>query len=210
MNKNLKEFICPECSSDFQISVYANRKLCTDCAKRKRQVAAREHDRRRRPAPVHSLVCCECKTRFDHQGMGPIPKYCPDCKKQYARLYEKNKRQRGPKNSEALKSTRLKHRYGLSSAQYQEVIDLKDGTCYVCEKAPAPGKSLYIDHNHACCPGEKSCGKCVRGALCQACNSALGQIRDNVQSLEYLIKYLENGGSHSSPNSTRVNQLTIE
>jgi hypothetical protein len=31
-----------------------------------------------------------------------------------------------------------------------------------------------IDHDHTCCPGERSCGKCIRGVLCMQCNTNIG------------------------------------
>ena len=33
---------------------------------------------------------------------------------------------------------------------------------------------IGVDHDHLCCPGKKSCGKCIRGALCLSHNLAEG------------------------------------
>jgi hypothetical protein len=47
----------------------------------------------------------------------------------------------------------------------------------MCRGPFAEGSPIFVDHDHACCPGERtSCGKCVRGLLCLSCNTALGHI----------------------------------
>src|SRR6266496_914731 len=38
---------------------------------------------------------------------------------------------------------------------------------------------LTIDHDHDCCPGSASCGKCIRGFLCGLCNSAIGMLNND-------------------------------
>lgn len=45
-------------------------------------------------------------------------------------------------------------------------------TCDLCHEA----RPLVVDHDHACCQGRRSCGRCVRGFVCQPCNYALGLI----------------------------------
>ncbi len=49
---------------------------------------------------------------------------------------------------------------------------------------------MNIDHDHACCPGSYSCGSCVRGLLCWACNVALGIVKDDPDVLKGLLAYL--------------------
>lgn len=84
------------------------------------------------------------------------------------------------------KKVSIKKRYKLSWDDYQTLI--KTG-------CPCGSFSrLHIDHDHSCCPGEFTCGKCVRGVLCQGCNKALGFVGDSVERLNILIKYLEKWG----------------
>lgn len=60
-----------------------------------------------------------------------------------------------------------------------------------CESCGDAGNadSLVIDHDHSCCPGERSCASCVRGLLCNGCNSALGMLRDSRSRAEALAAY---------------------
>jgi hypothetical protein len=50
--------------------------------------------------------------------------------------------------------------------------------------------TLVVDHDHECCPGPRSCGKCVRGLICNECNLALGLGQDP-QTLRSLADYLD-------------------
>jgi hypothetical protein len=47
-----------------------------------------------------------------------------------------------------------------------------------------------VDHDHACCPGAKSCGKCVRSLLCASCNKGIAMFADEPQRLDAAAAYL--------------------
>lgn len=49
---------------------------------------------------------------------------------------------------------------------------------------------LVVDHDHECCPGNVSCGDCVRGLPCFACNAALGLLRERPETFEAAAAYL--------------------
>lgn len=76
----------------------------------------------------------------------------------------------------------------------EALLTKQDSQCGIC-KEPFGGSSPYVDHDHACCPGAYSCGKCVRGLLCDPCNRGIGAFKDNPASLLEAAKYLSLGGA---------------
>lgn len=86
-------------------------------------------------------------------------------------------------------------KYGLTVEAYEQMLVEQGGGCAICEKPAPEGRRLSVDHDHACCPGEKTCGLCVRGLLCITCNVWLGfyENRDWVaRADEYLQREIEN------------------
>lgn len=77
-------------------------------------------------------------------------------------------------------------KYGLTVLQWNEMFAAQGGACALCRSTTANNKSgtFETDHDHSCCPGPRSCGKCVRGLLCHPCNIRLGWIDKNWNLLQ--------------------------
>jgi hypothetical protein len=84
----------------------------------------------------------------------------------------------------------VRSRYGISAAQYDGLLAQQDGACAICRGVNESGRAMAVDHDHACCPGDKACGQCVRGLLCSNCNLAIGLLREDVARLQAAIGYL--------------------
>lgn len=79
-------------------------------------------------------------------------------------------------------------RYGITLDQYYDILNRQNGVCAICLKESE--KSLHVDHDHDCCPGRNSCGKCVRSFLCSNCNTAIGLMDDSPDRLMDAAIYL--------------------
>lgn len=82
--------------------------------------------------------------------------------------------------------------YSITGDEYWALYRLQGGKCYICQRATGARKRLSVDHDHACCSGPASCGKCVRGLLCTTDNKWLGHIRDSVATATRAAEYLTN------------------
>lgn len=87
----------------------------------------------------------------------------------------------------------LKQNYGISTEQYEELLCASNGGCYICGKTKDKngGRYLSVDHDHSCCQNRKSCGKCVRGVLCDTCNRAVGLLQDSPENAMAVALYIK-------------------
>lgn len=96
-----------------------------------------------------------------------------------------------PEGNAAERAKGLLSKYGITVADYDAILIAQGGGCAGCGVATSrDGRRLAVDHDHKCCPGSRSCGKCVRGLLCTNCNRGLGRLADDPARLSRLIDYL--------------------
>jgi excisionase family DNA binding protein len=89
--------------------------------------------------------------------------------------------------------TRTHTAHGLTSEQYWQMVADQGNRCAICHDDPGK-RGFQIDHDHSCCPGQHSCGKCVRGLLCSSCNMARGLLGDNTVAIRRAAEYVGGEG----------------
>jgi len=137
--------------------------------------------------------------------IGDVRTYSLDCKpcaskRSYARQKKKWDAVKAYRATDTYKRSQkdgwLRLNYHKSIEWFETELAKQNGVCAICRnpevrKTPKREiKSLAVDHDHKCCPGPRSCGKCVRGLICEKCNHALGQTSDDPAILESAISYL--------------------
>lgn len=98
--------------------------------------------------------------------------YCKDCIKIRSRAIV----QRSGRDT---RHYHLKQKYGIGLTELETMIAAQDGLCALCGEEPA----VQVDHDH-------KTGK-VRGILCDGCNGGLGLFRDDIETIENAIRYLD-------------------
>ncbi len=116
-------------------------------------------------------------------GLNGRSSNCKEC----CRKYQAARRAADPEGQKLRAfETGLWRKFGITLEQYEALEAKQGGVCATCGEAEtrlasgrntSPGtiQRLSVDHDHSCCPGEKSCGQCVRGLLCAHCNWLVGR-----------------------------------
>ena len=89
-------------------------------------------------------------------------------------------------NARALrKGSHLRHRYGISLIEFNDILERQDHKCVVCNEVFNTSHIMtrpHVDHDH-------NTGR-VRGILHMQCNTMLGHAKDKPERLEKGAKYL--------------------
>lgn len=80
---------------------------------------------------------------------------------------------------ESARRRKLRHRYGITSDEYQAKFEHQGGACAICYEVK--DYPLYVDHNHTT--------KEVRDLLCARCNTIVGSLESPL--VEQAKKYVE-------------------
>lgn len=80
------------------------------------------------------------------------------------------------------RAAHLRQHYGMTIAEYDEILKWQDGVCVICGGTNPSGKRLAVDHDHET--------KENRNLLCASCNKGLGLFKDDPTLLENALLYL--------------------
>jgi hypothetical protein len=78
------------------------------------------------------------------------------------------------------RSAHLRRTYGLDAQGFDSLLASQSGGCGICGKLKA---KMCVDHCHQT--------GTIRGILCGACNTAIGNLGDNVEGVTRALYYLQ-------------------
>lgn len=101
-------------------------------------------------------------------------------------------RAEGKKRKLKAHGRRTEANFGIPADLYWALYEFQGGRCAILNcRATGKTRRLAVDHDHKCCPGRTSCGKCVRGLICNPHNEMLGRNGDNPAVFRDMADYLE-------------------
>lgn len=153
----------------------------------------KHRERQRNGTPLEAMVPVRPKIdnmERDDQGR----KQCSGCRSWFSLdLFSTSRSARDGFNQRCRACCALQKlltRYNLTFAAYTKLLAAQGGACAIC-CGNNDGRAFNVDHDHSCCPGDVSCGKCVRGLLCGLCNRGIGMLGDDATRLRAAADYLE-------------------
>jgi len=146
-------------------------KKCNKCASVKLVTA---FSRNRGHADGLNYSCRECAKLYN------IAYY-----KAHAALYKRKAIIWKALHPEAVRSSTLKKKYGITLQQWNEQFARQGNACAICRTTEVPNatRDWVTDHNHKT--------NSIRGILCRKCNMAIGLLKDDFKIIRRAVMYVK-------------------
>lgn len=134
--------------------------------------------------------CIECSKSAAKEWYAANPEYRRTKAKDWRQANPDYVREYRKTNRRDIYLTESARKYGITREQFAQMLERQSEKCATCFRAfdwDDKQAKPHIDHCH-------KTGK-IRGLLCNGCNSALGIINENIETLSNLIEYLKCHGS---------------
>lgn len=143
-------------------------------------------------------ICTKCKVEkaasefyLHPMGKDGLHSRCKSCEVERSVAYQKTKA-----GKEVNRFSKIKIAYGISRDEYLELLG-EESLCKICKNELIVTKHIHVDHCHT--------NGVIRGILCNHCNRMLGAAKDNVQTLQNAIDYLNKHADLPTANSDDKN-----
>lgn len=151
------------------------------------------------------LKCTECGKDFVPRasdqytcgmrcpGKPPLVKRCANafCNKKFTVTRQVSPGRQIYCSSQCNQKEDVFRKYKTTSKDYLKMLDAQNGVCLGCGYPPEGDVRLVVDHSHECCPGQRTCGKCIRGLFHADCNIVEGMFQADLDRLVNLALFLK-------------------
>jgi len=140
--------------------------------------------------------CRECRTEKQRAYWASLPEEVR-VERQNKGEYQRRYRANNPDKVKAMsRKTHIMRKFGMTIEEYEYMFLVQDGVCAICKNPCETGMNLAVDHNH-------ETGK-IRGLLCKNCNTAIGLLKENTDTMIKAIDYLN---FHSMVDSSLTEEI---
>lgn len=150
-----------------------------------------------RKSPLRPKATCHPERIHRARGM------CAACYDRWLYANSKRNRQTKLKNAKMWKAaneqkvktlarnSKLKHKYGITAADYDVMLTAQSSQCAICKRSGIP---LHVDHDHS--------SGAVRELLCLRCNGSLAWVEAFLTNQSFMVAALRYLEKHAKKNTT--------
>jgi hypothetical protein len=126
--------------------------------------------------------CKECNAAYWRKRRPEAKPYLPKTAEELKAIALERARLWYYGHQDWVRDRNLRRQYGLSLEQFNQMFEEQGKCCRTCHRTEPKGQNWVVDHDHVT--------NRIRGILCNLCNTAIGLLDENRETLVRLIEYL--------------------